>query len=32
MSATPCCKNERSFSLVKTPGDTIFSAILYALI
>jgi hypothetical protein len=32
MSATPCCKNERSFSFVKTPGDTIFSAILYALI
>jgi hypothetical protein len=23
ISATPCCKNERSFSLVNTPGDTI---------
>jgi len=29
MSATPCCKNERSFSFVNTPGDTIFSAIFY---
>jgi hypothetical protein len=32
MSATPCCKNERSFSFVNTPGDTIFYANLYALI
>jgi hypothetical protein len=29
ISATPCCKNDRSFSQVKTPGDTIFSAILF---
>jgi hypothetical protein len=28
ISATPCCKNDRSFSFVKTPGDTILSAIL----
>jgi hypothetical protein len=30
ISATPCCKNDRSFSFVKTPGDTILSAILYS--
>ena len=28
ISPTPCAKNDKSFSLVNTPGDTILSAIL----
>jgi hypothetical protein len=31
ISPTPCAKKDKSFSLVKTPGDTILSDILFLL-
>jgi hypothetical protein len=32
ISPTPCAMNDKSFSLVNTPGDTNFSAILFVLL
>jgi hypothetical protein len=29
ISPLPCDRNDKSFSLVKTPGDTILSAIVF---